>query len=160
VGVQVTIKNIKGEFKPLNLFQYFDDGIRKRLPKQLASNLLTLLHRNIDENKFGFELSPEWVDYKKRVGADDRPFIMFGYYKKSIQVVTDRGHLSIGFKKTTIHPRAKIPMSKLAVRLEYGDLARGLPARPLWRKTAREFFSKKSAIGQTIKRSIESKGKP
>lgn len=159
MGVKVTVKNIKGEFKPLNLFQYFDDGIRRRLPKNIAKNLLELLHRNIDENKFGFELSPEWADYKKRVGADDRPFIMFGYYKKSIQVITDSGHLSIGFKKTTMHPRARISMSKLAVRLEYGDLARGLPARPLWRKTATEFFSKRGALGETIKQAIQSKAR-
>jgi len=154
-SVKVTIRNIRGEFKPLNIFQYFDDGIRQRLPKNVAKNLLESLQNNIDSNKYGFELSPDWIKYKKRVGADDRPFIMFGYYKKSIQVITDSGHLSIGFKKTTMHPRAKIAMSRLAVRLEYGDLARGLPARPLWRNTARDFFDKKTEIGKLLKDSLK-----
>lgn len=151
--VDVSIRNIRGEFKPLNIFQYFDDGIRQRLPKNIAKELLNTLHKNIDRNRYRFELSEDWVKYKKRVGAEDKPFVMFGHYKRAIQIVTDKGHLSIGFKKSTIHPRARIPMSKLAVALEFGDLARGRPARPLWRNTMRDFFKNKK-LGTIVKSSI------
>lgn len=139
-GVKVTIKNIFGGYRPLNLFRYFDDGLRKRLPKLLAADFKKEIIGNIDKNIFGFTLSPRWIEYKKRIGADERPFIMFEHYKNAISIVTEAGHLSVGFKKTAMHPRAKIAIGKLAIQLEYGDLAKGLPARPLWRKTANKYF--------------------
>lgn len=156
MGVTVRIKNIRGEYKPLNLFSFFDDGIRKRLPKLLAQELYDQVIRNIETNKFNFHLSRAWENYKKRVGADTRPFIMFQYYKKAITIMTDNGHLTVGFKSTTMHPRAKMSMGKLAVKLEYGDLATGAPARPLWRRTTETFFrERKSRIDKAIKDSLK-----
>lgn len=155
MSVKVSIKNIKGEYKPLNIFQYFDDGIRKRLPKGIANEFKGELLKNIETNRFGFQLSKDWEDYKRSIGADTRPFIMFDHYKRAIVVLTSEGHLSVGFKKTSMHPRAGMSMGRLAVRLEYGDLARGLPARPLWRYTANAFFKeRKDKIGSLIKQSI------
>ena len=156
-SVVVSIKNIKGEFKPLNLFQYFDDGIRKRLPKNLAKEVYEQLIRNIETNRYKFQLSKDWVDHKKQVGAEEKPFMMFGYYKNAIQIITSDGHLSIGFKKTTIHPRAKIPISNLAVALEFGDLAKGRPARPLWRNTMDDFAKEKGLVNEIFRKSIEGK---
>lgn len=152
--VDLNIRNIKGEFKPLDIFQYFDDGIRQRLPRNLANDILDKLLKNIDRNRYRFQLSPDWVEYKKRVGADDRPFMMFGYYKRAIQVVTSEGHLAIGFKKSTMHPRAKIRMSALAVALEYGDLARNRPARPLWRNTMRDYMNNRTEFNSLTSGSI------
>lgn len=152
--VDLTIKNIRGEFKPLNIFQFFDDGVRKRLPKNIAGDLKNTLLENIDGNRYRFELSKDWVDYKKRAGADERPFVMFGYYKAAIQVVTSQGHLSIGFKKTTMHPRAKLRMSALAVALEYGDLARNRPARPLWRNTLRDYMERRREVGKIVQETL------
>lgn len=154
-AVKVTVRNIYGKPEGLDIFKYFDDGVRKRLPKMVAKELLDELIKNIDENKFNFELSRKWTSYKKRVGADDRPFVMFGYYKNAIQVITRDGHLSVGFKSSSIHPRAKVSMSLLARQLEFGDLARGLPARPLWRFTMEEFLTRKDLIGKLIKKSLD-----
>lgn len=157
-GVKVSIKNIRGEYRPLDLFRYFDDGLRKRLPKMLASDFRKEIIRNIDNNTFGFQLSQRWVDYKRRIGADTRPFIMFNHYKDAISIVTEAGHLSVGFKRTAMHPRAKISMGKLAIQLEYGDVAKGIPARPLWRKTANKYFrTRKGHIGKLVKNALESR---
>lgn len=149
--IQVTIKNIRGEYKPLNLFKFFDDGIRKRLPRNLANEFKSELLANIDSNRFNFQLSRQWLNYKKRVGADSRPFIMLGYYKKAITIVTNDGHLSVGFRSSSMHPRAKMSMGKLATKLEYGDVLANIPARPLWRRTAESFFKeRKTNVGNLI----------
>ena len=153
---KVTVRNIKGEMKPMNLFKYFDDGIRKRLPKMLAEDFKEELIDNIDQNVFKFHLSKRWLKFKQRIGADERPFVMFGHYKKAITIVTSDGHLSVGFKKTSMHPRAKISMGKLARELEYGDLAKNIPARPLWRFTANRYFrNRRARVGGIMHASLQ-----
>lgn len=154
--IKVTVKNIKGEFRGMDLFKYFDDGLRKRLPKLLAKDFKAELIQNIDKNTFGFHLSPRWVAYKMRKGADVRPFIMFGHYKKAITIYTRDGHLSVGFKGNSLHPRAKVSMARLARELEYGDLAKNIPARPLWRNTADRYFrNRRRRIGGIMKASLQ-----
>lgn len=154
--ISYKIKNIYGEYKPMDIFQFFDNGIRKRLPKGIAKEFYDEVIHNIDNNTFGFTLSKRWQDYKRSIGADDRPYVMFGHYKNAISIITSNGHLSVGFKKTTMHPRAKISMGRLAVRLEYGDIESGIPARPLWRKTSERFFrERKRQIGEILKKSLK-----
>ena len=154
--VTYQIKNFRGEYQPMNLFQFFDDGIRKRLPKYVAQDFKDEIVKNIDTNAFGFTLSRRWQDYKRRIGADSRPFVMFGHYKKAITIYTDKGHLAVGFKKSIMHPRAKVSIGKLAIQLEYGEAAKGIPARPLWRKTAQKFFrEKRKEMGLNIRKSLK-----
>ena len=150
VNIKVDIKNIEGKYKFINLFQYFDNGLRKRLPKGIADEFKKQLIQNIDNNRFNFQLSRSWERYKTSIGADTRPFIMFGYYKNAIEVVVADGHLSVGFRSTVMHPRAKVSMGKLAVLLEYGDPTKGIPARPLWRNTADNLFHDKRAVIEKI----------
>lgn len=152
--VNYVVTNIRGEHKGLDIFQYFDDGIRKRLPKLIADKVMKSLLKNIDKNRYNFQLSPDWVAYKKRIGADERPFLMFGYYKRAIQIVTSNGHLSVGFKKSAVHPRAGITMARLAVALEYGDLARNRIARPLWRNTMADFVKDNSGLPALVKKEL------
>jgi len=38
-----------------------------------------------------------------------------------------------------VHPSAGVTVGKLARLLEYGNLSKGLPARPLWRRTTEQF---------------------
>ena len=153
--VDYKIRNIRGEAKPLNIWQFFNDGIRKRLPNKIAQEFRDFIIANIDSNKYGFHLSKNWQNYKARIGADARPFIMFGHYKSSITIITSEGRLAVGFKKSTMHPRAKISVGKLAVRLEYGDLAKGIPARPLWRNSASDFFTKnRGRVSKMINESL------
>lgn len=158
-AIDYKIKNIKGEYKPLNIFQFFDNGIRKRLPKYVAQEFYNAVISNIDSNRYGFQLSQRWIEYKTRVGADTRPFIMFHHYKKAITIYSHDGHLAVGFRKTSMHPRAKISMGRLAIQLEYGDLSRGLPARPLWRNTARDFFREKRKILKLMDKAIRDENK-
>lgn len=138
--VTYKIKNIRGGNTRMNLFQFFNDGIRKRLPKMVAEDFKKEIVKNIDNNTFNFQLSRRWVDYKRRIGADTRPFVMFGHYKNAITIVTSDGHLAVGFRRTSMHPRARVSIGKLAIQLEYGDATKGIPARPLWRRTAQKFF--------------------
>ena len=135
--MKVTVKRRQG-IVGTDLFRFFDNGIRKRLPKLVAREYYDTIIKNINENTFNFVLSEAWVKSKKRRGADTRPFIEFGAYKDAITIKTRDGHLSVGFKQAQ-HPRAKMTVGRLALILEYGDLARNIPARPLWRRTTEEF---------------------
>ena len=137
-GVKVSIKGRKG-YKPQQLFKLIEDGIRKRLPARMADTYRDTVVGNINNNKFGFQLSFDWVQRKERGGYDTRPYIMTGFYRDNITALSEDGHLVVGFKKKLMHPRAKMPVGQLALVLEYGDLARGLPARPLWRKSFIQF---------------------
>lgn len=122
----------------------------------VAKEFYDFLIGNIETNRYGFELSKFWLEYKERIGADKRPFIMFDRYKKAISIITNDGHLTVGFKKTAIHPRAKVSMGKLAIRLEFGDLGSGQPARPLWRNTSRDFFrERRGRLEEMVKNSID-----
>lgn len=143
--VSYRIRNIRGNYQPMSLFQFFDDGIRKRLPKLVAEDFKEEILQNINNNTFGFVLSKRWLRYKEFRGADSRPYIMFKHYKNAISVVTTDGHLAVGFKRSAMHPRAGISMGKLAIMLEYGDALKGIPARPIWRKTAQKFFREQKA---------------
>jgi len=121
-----------------DLFRFFDNGIRKRLPKLVAQEYYRLLIRNIENNSFGFVLSKDWSNSKKSRGADPRPFIEYGTYKSAITIKTGGGHLSFRFM-SIVHPSAGVTVGKLARLLEYGNLSKGLPARPLWRRTTEQF---------------------
>ena len=154
--VEITIRNIRGDYSPFSIFQFFDNGIRKRVPKLIARKFTEEIKSNIDSNVFGFTLSDRWQRYKKAIGADERPYIMFGSYKNAITtVVDDKGHIAVGFKKTAMHPRAKIAIGKLAIQLEFGNLDRGIPARPIWRMSAKKFFLRKAMIGRWISDEIK-----
>lgn len=148
-GIEVSIKNVYGRAGNMNLFKFFDDGLRKKLPKHVAEEFKNEIKNNILINKYGFHLSKAWTEYKRRVEGDDRPFIMYRHYIDNIEVIRgDDGRLAVGFKRRLIHPRAKMHMSRLALMLEYGDLSKGLPARPLWRYSGDEFFSRKKVISR------------
>lgn len=134
---KTTVKSGKG-ISGVNLFRFFDDGIRKRLPAMVAKDFYDRIISNIDNNSFGFTLSNDWVKDKERRGKDTRPFIEYGTYRSAITIKTVKGHLTVGFIRL-VHPRAGVTVGQLANRLEYGDAARGLPARPLWRRTVEQF---------------------
>ena len=155
ISFDYSIKNPEGGFRPFNLFQHFDDGIRKRMPKNIAKELYNELLQNIDTNKFGYRLSRGWLAKKKSLGADSRPFIMFRHYRNNIVVLSENGHLTVGFKRTSKHPRANVSYGELAVRLEFGDPAKGIPSRPLWRRTAKEFFLKNEKVLRVMRKSIK-----
>jgi len=138
---RMTVNKV-GKYKPFIFFELFKNTMRQRLPKFAAEKFKGLLLDNIDSNKFGFKLSDRWLAYKKLRGWDQRPFIAEGHYVDAISVFHYNGHLTIGFKKSTRHPRSKMMMYEVAQILEFGRLDQGIPARPLWRYTAEEFFKR------------------
>ena len=140
-GIKLSISDgITGSKGKVNLFQFFNSGIRKKLPKLVADKYLTNILENINTNKYGFELSRSWAAKKRRLGLDDRPFIAYGDYKSNLKVVSAEGHLAVGFPSTKRHPRAGVTYADLALQLEYGDLAKNIPARPLWQRTTEDFL--------------------
>lgn len=160
IKMKVTVKKDRG-IRGVSLFQFFDNGIRKRLPKMIAREFYDLLVKNIDDNTFNFVLSSSWVASKRRRGADPRPFIEYGTYKKAIKIVTRDGHLSVGFMKL-VHPRAGVTVAKLARLLEFGDLSKNIPARPLWRNTTAQFQKQvmnRAAFKKHLKDSLYGTGK-
>ena len=131
----------KGKMKPAQLFKALDDGVRRRLPKYTAASYRSLLIQNILTNKYQFNLSEAWIDFKRLRGWDLRPFMAEGTYVNSISIFSSDGHLAVGFRKNAIHPRAKMSIANLARILEYGVLDRNIPSRPLWRFTSKEYFA-------------------
>ena len=129
-----------GKYKPIDFFNITTTTLRKRLPKNSAEAFYNLLIKNILSNKYGFNLTKNWLGTKKRKGWDRRPFIAEGYYIRAIQIFQHEGHLTIGFRKTEKHPRTGIPIGEISKILEYGLAEKGIAARPLWRRTIEEFF--------------------
>jgi hypothetical protein len=138
-GIRISISSKFLDKRRPNLFRFFVDGIEKYYMGSVAKDFKILINRNIEQNTFKFQLNPNWVNYKERLGADTRPFIMYGHYRRAI-VITKKGRkIQIGFKSGMIHPRARVPIAELAKQLEYGDAGKGIPARPLWRLTADQY---------------------
>lgn len=135
VRISVTAK---GDFDPPKLFDAFKKGVRKRLPKMMASDFHQSLVTAIESNKYGFILSEAWLGEKRRKGYDSRPFIATGDYLDSLSIVYTEGHMSVGFKSGTRKKNQEL--GNIAVILEYGNSLTNLPARPLWRFTIRDFF--------------------
>jgi hypothetical protein len=139
MGVEVTVRGQS------DIFSQIVNTIKGQLPRIVANKFKKYLIENIERNRFNFELNPRWVSTKKSLGGDPRPFIMFGTYKNSIEVKKSGRHeYTVGFTKGKIHPRAKVEIAKLAYYLEVGDADKGVPARPLWRKSGDEFFHKRN----------------
>lgn len=132
----------KGKYAPPDLLrelQKLTDA--KRLPDRLAQAFMVMLKKNIEENAYGFTLSKFWERIKAQKGWDEQPFMAQGHYLNLLEIVTRDGHLTVGFRAGTKHPRSGMSMGELAFLLEYGRLDKNLPARPLWRNTIRDFFA-------------------
>lgn len=151
-NITINVKKDFGGIDPVKLFPLFEDGVRKRLPKLTAKRFYDLLILNINTNKYGFTLGDTWLKIKSRHGWDLRPFIAQGYYKRSISILSNEGHLSVGFKQTDIHPRSGKRFREIAEILEYGRLDLNIPARPLWRNTINEFIL---SLDKTVRADVQ-----
>lgn len=106
-----------------------------------AEKFRTLLRRNMrSAQTMGFApLSPKTIDLKSKRGHDLSMFMASHTYYNSIEVIRRGNTIRVGIKPWTRNPYSKMTVAQIAVVLEYGSQARGIPARPLWRQTWKQF---------------------
>jgi hypothetical protein len=145
--VRVSIKQ-SHKYAPVDLFRRVQTQLTdaQRLPRGLGMAFLRMIHDAIEEGWFDFDsLSKSWASYKRQKNWDHRKFIAQGHYKNMIELFYTKGHMTVGFKKSRVHPRTKENMGEIALALEFGtrnaDGDRVIPPRPLWRKTINKFFA-------------------
>lgn len=102
----------------------------ERLGEDIAEEFKVTVIENIEENKYGFELSESTV---RRKGSDtpliDTHQLVDAIYREGTTVSVEDS------------PRDDSPLSnkELAIVHEYGVKDHNIPARPVWRNTFRDF---------------------
>lgn len=106
-----------------------------------ANKFRTLIRRNMRSARtMGFApLSKKTIALKAKKGHDLSMFMASHTYYNSIQVIRRGNTIRVGIKPWTKNPYSKMTVAQIAVILEYGSQARGIPARPLWRNSWRDF---------------------
>jgi hypothetical protein len=124
---------------PDTLLEDAGKSLERKVPHVLAKRFKRAILNNIDNNVYGFKVSAFWAAVKKARGWGELPFVAEGYYRQAIRYRSEVGKFTVGFDEKKIHPRSQKMMLDIAIALENGILDKGLPARPLWRKTAEDF---------------------
>lgn len=114
-----------------------------------AKKLRLLVRKNLKNNgPPGIrwdQLSPKYKKFKKRKGGNtDKIWYFKGTYYKNIKVMQKGNNIYVGvpaYKRSTINSKPKT-LGQIANMLENGSTVTGLPARPLWKPTFKEFGGK------------------
>jgi hypothetical protein len=78
-------------------------------------------------------------EWKARKGYDSsRILYASGTYYRSIKVWSKGSKVYVGVKNNTYNPYSKRTVGQIARMLEYGSIARSIPARPLWLPSFKE----------------------
>ena len=80
-------------------------------------------------------LSPMWRAIKKSRGWSRLIYVATGMMYRSIDKGYSKGASFVGIPKGI--KKGNTTLGRIAQKLEYGDLAQRLPARPLWRPVAK-----------------------
>lgn len=92
-------------------------------------------------------LSPEYKKRKGLLGLDTRILIATGEYLSNIQIRRVNGYNGktarhVGVDSNTIHSQSGLPMSDLALIMEYGTSDGRIPPRPHYGKTWEQILPK------------------
>ena len=118
----------------------------KELEKKIAEDIRDKIIQNLDENVYGYTLSPKYAKWKQKKFSGAGILEATGEYKRSIIVsATDTGYVvEIEDRVHPLVPGKGVPKEPIHMRtlgewLEYGLPERGLPAFPHWRPVLLEF---------------------
>ncbi|MFH0989839.1 MAG: hypothetical protein V1799_07475 [bacterium] len=96
-------------------------------------------------------LSAWYKEWKVKRGLDTRILIATGQMLDSIKKSPIKdGKAFVGIKGGKRHRGSKLDIALIALMHEYGDPARNVPARPVYRLTAEELKDKLQPVLQTI----------
>ncbi|NLR94880.1 hypothetical protein [Flammeovirga agarivorans] len=136
--VEKIASSLKERNELANLPKELQDRL-KEVSKLNAEAYIKQLKANLQSNKFGYELNESTLKKRTARGSESNtPLIDTESYINSLEVTksdTD-GFYAVGIKEGE-HPRSKIPLSKLALQLEYGFKQRP-HGMPHWRPTLDE----------------------
>ena len=103
--------------------------------KYLAKEFIRLFKLSIDKQRYRakwVELTPGYLEYKRRHGLSTNIWEATGQLKSSIRLFKiGRYNYSIGFDKRRVHVGSKAKLHNIARWLEYGTMR--MPPRPLFR---------------------------
>lgn len=101
----------------------------------LAQEYVRLVKLSIDQQRYRArwkDLTPGYLEYKRKHGLSLNIWEATGELKKSLKVMSPNGRtIVIGFDKRRTHKGSSAKLYKLARWLEYGTLR--IPPRPLFR---------------------------
>ena len=129
-------KNIQKKLQALNEMGIDNEVFVDKLEESLAREYKKQLLRHIENQDFNWkELSPDYLKYKQEKGLFEKIWKSTGLLKESIEVFkTEQGTWFAGIQGNAKYPDGtSIPM--VALVHEFGSPSRGIPARPLFRRT-------------------------
>lgn len=118
-----------------------------------AKQFRRIVRRHIRNNGSSLGWVPLKESYKKKKGRAGFPvnriYYASGSYYNNIKVWSKDGQTFIGVKARTksLSTKSSLTLGQIARILEYGSDARGIPARPLWIPSFREFGGNKRIQG-------------
>lgn len=119
-------------FKKPKVKDFKDD--MERLGEDIAEEFKELIVENIKRNKYGYRLASSTIRKKRRKGQPDIPLIADKYLVNAIY----RDGVKVSVKDSGRRD-SKLTNLELAIVHEYGRLDGSIPARPVWRRTYRDF---------------------
>jgi hypothetical protein len=129
----------------------------------IAQKYKKALRKNMKENRFGFQLSKAYSEFKAEHGGPNTPLIWTRKYYNSIIIRTNKtGRLvQVTIKDSAYYSgsshgasnRSIISVKEVANILEHGSNVHNITARPLWKLTFRDLGGK-AGIQQSLNRSL------
>jgi hypothetical protein len=124
-------------------------SIAENKARNIATNYVRTLRKHIREQDYVWPaLNPDYLEYKRRHGLDERMWIATGKLYNQIRVSkgvsTKTGRVGYfgGIRKDAIHHYDAhgdpVYTWWIMMALEYGNMRRGIPPRPLFEPALRE----------------------
>jgi hypothetical protein len=107
---------------------------KKQFQLYLANEYVRLVKLSIDKQRYAHkwkELTPGYIEFKRRHGYSTNIWEATGQLKNSLKVFSKGSSLTIGFDKRISHKGSKAKVYKIAKWMEYGTPR--MPPRPLFR---------------------------
>ncbi len=156
IGYGIEVRLVGDWARVTSLLGDVDDIIRvgsKRGKLAAAKKLQKIVKKHIRTSggSLGWApLSTKTIERKDSMGYDGgRILYSSGSYYRSIKVWSKGSKVYVGVRANSRNPYSKRTIGQIARILEYGSMARGIPARPLWLPSFKELGRNK-----TVKRLI------
>lgn len=135
--MQVSVKDIATKLQSKHL-----DPVLNRALKKVALAYKEKLISNMRTNKYRFKLAMSTIRARAALGKDDTPLIFTEAY---IDAIVVKGFV-VTVKKGKHY--SGLTYAELSFMLEYGRRDKGIPARPVWRRTLEDFMPEINRIIQ------------
>ena len=128
IGVPKSLLKVPANFRVPKVSDFESD--MQRIGEELAKGFKRKLLENIESNAYGFTLAQSTIRQKgSSTPLIDTETLLNSIYREDTYVTVEDT------------PRTDSPLTnlELAIVLEYGTKDKGIPARPVWRYTFRDY---------------------